>query len=172
AYASPLFETARRTLPVVTRVVGYRYEDRHEPIPAFEGGVESNGFSSGILAITAARLGDLEQYRRFLYGLIVRFHLKQNVLRALLHTRQSTEISRASLVEAANARTVAITETLVQSWDDHIRLFPCIAAQGRYRFSGLRAAGGFILSAEARDGRVRWVQVKSLHNQKLRLALP
>ncbi|MCI0624023.1 MAG: hypothetical protein L0387_20600 [Acidobacteria bacterium] len=171
-YGSALFETARRTLPVVTRVVGYRYEDRHETIPGFEGGVESNGFSSGILAITAARLGDIEQYRSFLYGLIVRFHLKQNGLRALLDTRQSSEISRASLVEAANAHTVATTETLLQSWDDHVRLFPCIAAQGRYRFSGLRAAGGFVLSAEAKDGRLRWAQVKSLFDGKLNLALP
>jgi hypothetical protein len=172
AHGSPLFEKTRRTLEPVTRLIGYRYQDRHETIPSFAGGMESNGFSSGIVTTTAARLGDREQYRRFLYGLVVRFHMKQNGLRALLDTRQSSEISRASLVEAASAQTVAISETLVQSWDDHVRLFPCIDEQGRYRFAGLRAAGGFILSGEANEGRLLWAQVKSLNGGTLRLSSP
>lgn len=169
---SPLFESARRTIPVVTRLVGFQYEDRHEPIPGFDCGVEPNGFSSGILAIAAARLNDRDLYHRILYGLIVRFHLKQNGLRALLDTRQSSEIGRASLVEAANAATVASTETLLQSWDDEIRLFGCIGSTGRYRFAGLRAFGGFVVSAGARDGETEWVQVKSLLGGPLRLVLP
>src|SRR5262249_14687114 len=148
------------------------YEDRHAAIPGFEGGVESNGFSSGIITTTAARLGDREQYRRFLYGLIVRFHMKQNGLRALLDTRQSSDIARASLVEAANVHTVAISETLVQSWEEGLRLFACIGREGRYRFAGLRAAGGFVLSGEARDGHFAWLRVTSLSGGKLRLASP
>lgn len=171
-YGSPLMEAARRTVPVVTRLLGYRYEDRHATIPNFLGGVEPNGFSSGILTINAARLGGRALYRRFLYGLIVRFHLKQNGLRALIDTRQSDDISRSSLVEAANAHTVAITETLVQSWDDHVRLFPCIEPRGRVRFAGLRAAEGFVISAEARDGVLRWARVLSLKGGKLKLAAP
>jgi hypothetical protein len=170
-HGSPLFESARRTMPVVTRLFGFRYEDRHAAIPEFEGGIEPNGFSSGILTVNAARLGDRDLYRRFLYGLIVRFHLKQNGLRALIDTRHSDAISRASLVEAANAHTTAISESLLQSWDDHIRLFPCIAGKGRVRFSGLRAAGGFVISAETVDGKLRWARVTSLHGGPLRIAL-
>jgi hypothetical protein len=172
SYGSPLFESARRTVPVVTRLLGFRYEDRHAAIPDFQGGIEPNGFSSGILTTNAARLGDRNLYERLLYGLIVRFHLKQNGLRALVDTRQSDEISRASLVEAANAHTTAITESLLQSWDDHVRMFPCIGAKGRVRFAGLRSFGGFVISAEAVDGRLRWAQVKSLVDGTLRLALP
>ena len=58
--------------------------------------------------------------------------MKQNGLRALLDTRQSSDIARASLAEAAGAQTVATAETLVQSWDDTVRLFPCIGSKGRY----------------------------------------
>jgi hypothetical protein len=171
-YGTPEFERARRTLEPVTRLFGFRYEDRHAPIPAFEGGVEPNGFSSGILTTNAARMGDRELYRRFLYGLIIRFHMKQNGLRALIDTRQSDDISRASLVEAANAHTVAITETLVQSWRDHVRLFGCIEKKGRYRFSGLRAAPGVILEGEVVDGVVRHLKVKFVAASQVKLVWP
>lgn len=171
-YGTPEIQRARGTMQAVTRLFGFRYEDRHAPIPAFEGGVEPNGFSSGILTTNAARLGDRELYRRFLYGLIIRFHMKQNGLRALIDTRQSDDISRSSLVEAANAHTVAITETLVQSWRDHVRLFNCIEKKGRYRFSGLRAATGVVLEGEAVDGAVRHLKVKCVATGKVKLAWP
>jgi hypothetical protein len=171
-YGTPEYERARRTMEPVTRLFGFRYEDRHAPIPAFEGGVEPNGFSSGILTTSAARLGGREMYRRFLYGLIIRFHMKQNGLRALIDTRQSDDISRSSLVEAANAHTVAITETLVQSWRDHVRLFGCIEKKGRYRFSGLRAAPGVALEAEAVDGTVRHLKAKCVAAGQVKLVWP
>jgi hypothetical protein len=72
-YGSTLFESARRKMPVVTTPLGFRYEDQHAAIPNFLGGVEPNGFSSGILTINAARLGDRDLYSRFLRGLVVRF---------------------------------------------------------------------------------------------------
>ncbi|MDZ4801977.1 MAG: DUF5703 domain-containing protein [Bryobacteraceae bacterium] len=169
---SKLFEAARRTVPVATRLIGYRYQDRHSTIPGFEGGLEPNGHSSGSLVIFLARLGDYEQYRRFFYGLIVRFHMKQNGLRSQTDTRHTDAVSRASLVEAANANTVATTETLLQSWPDHVRLFPCREAKGRIRFAGLRAAGGFVIAAEALNGRFQWATVKSLYGGKLRLVAP
>ncbi|MCX6621137.1 MAG: hypothetical protein NTY38_08660 [Acidobacteria bacterium] len=172
APGSEMFDSYRRTLPIVTRLAGFRWKDRHDAIPAFEGGVEPNGFSSGILTISAARLGDPTRYRDFFDRLVVRFHMKQNGLRALADTRHSDDISRASLVEAANAQTVATTETMLQSWDDHLRLFPCIQPAGKYRFHGLRGAGGFVVSAEARDGRVRWAQITSLLGGPLALVLP
>ncbi|MCX6622030.1 MAG: glycoside hydrolase N-terminal domain-containing protein, partial [Acidobacteria bacterium] len=171
-YGSPEFARSRRTLEAVTRLVGFRYEDRHAAIPDFEGGVEPNAFSSGILATSAARLGDAALYRRLLYGLVVRYHMKQNGLRALIDTRQSDDISHASLVEAANAQSAAITETLVQSWSDRVRVFPAIAPTGRYRFSGLRTEGGHIISAEAVDGRFRWVRVRFLRGGELKLVVP
>jgi hypothetical protein len=171
-YGSPLFECARRTMAVVTTPLGFRYEDRHRAIPNYLGGVEPNGFSSGILTINAARLGDRDLYRKFLYGMIVRFHMKQNGLRAVIDTRQSDEISRAPTVDPASTQTTAITETLVQSWGDHLRLFPCVPAKGRVRFSGLRAAGGFVLSGEARDGRLRSAEIHSLGAAELVLTLP
>jgi hypothetical protein len=169
---STQFEAARRTVAVVTKLIGYRYQDRHSTIPAFEGGLEPNGHSSGSLLVFLARLGEYSQYRRFFYGLIVRFHMKQNGLRSQTDIRHSDQVARASLVEAANADTTATTETLLQSWDDHVRLFPCRETKGRIRFAGLRAAGGFVISAEAENGLVKWARIQSLVGGPLQLTLP
>ncbi|MCX6622573.1 MAG: hypothetical protein NTY38_16190, partial [Acidobacteria bacterium] len=169
---SALFEAARRTVPVATRLIGYRFQDRHAAIPGFEGGLEPNGHSSGSFAVFLARLGDYQEYRRFFYGLIVRFHMKQNGLRSQTDTRHDDEVARASLVEAANANTTASSETLLQSWPDHIRLFPCRESKGKLRFAGLRAAGGFVISAQAENGRLQWAAVRSLQDGKLRLVPP
>ena len=172
-YGSAEFHAIRRTLPIVTSLFGFRYADRHETaIPGHEGGVEPNAFSSGMLAIAHARLGDVASYRRSLYGLIVRCHLKRNGLRALADPRQDHRICRAHVVEGANAHTVAITETLLQCWPDHVRLFPCVGASGVYRFAGLRAFGSFLVAARCRDGELTDAEIGSLQGGDVMIAWP
>ena len=173
AHGSPEFHAVRNTLPMVTSLFAFRFADRHDPrIPGHEGGVEPNAFSSGMLTIAQARLGEVEGYRRFLYGLIVRFHLKRNGLRALCDPRHADALCRASVVEGANSHTVAITETLLQSWPDQIRLFPCAAATGAYRFAGLRAFGGFVVSAQLEDGELSRAEIGSLCGGPIEIAWP
>lgn len=162
----------RKSLDLCTKLFGVRYQDRHATIPGFTGGVEPNGFASGIMTITAARLGDPDYFRQLFYGLIVAHNMKQNGLRALNDPRQSDDISQASLVEAANAHTVATTQRFVQSWPDQVRFFPCIEPKGVYRFAGLRAEGGFVCAGEARDGNTRWLVVQALADGVLRFHAP
>ena len=46
------------------------------------------------------------------------------------------------------------TESLLQSWEDEIRLFPCVPPGFTGRFSRFRAKGGYVVSAEMKNGRV------------------
>ncbi len=46
------------------------------------------------------------------------------------------------------------TESLMQSWSGEIRLFPCVPPGFTGSFSRFRAKGGFLVSAEMKNGRV------------------
>lgn len=59
-----------------------------------------------------------------------------------------------SVLEGGAAFLHLATETLMQSWSGEIRLFPCVPPGFTGRFSRFRAKGGYLVSAEMRNGRV------------------
>ncbi len=65
-----------------------------------------------------------------------------------------------------------IDEFLLQSVQNKIRLFPCWPADKDAKFSNLRAQGGFIVSAEFKDGRVASATIESVADKKLQLLSP
>ena len=65
-----------------------------------------------------------------------------------------------------------INEFLLQSVADKIRLFPCWPADKDAAFSRLRAQGGFIVSAEFKDGRVASATIESVADKRLQLLSP
>ena len=65
-----------------------------------------------------------------------------------------------------------ITEYLMQSVDNKIRLFPCWPKGKDAAFAGLRAQGGFIVSAEFKNGRVTSATIKSVADRQLQLLSP
>jgi hypothetical protein len=65
-----------------------------------------------------------------------------------------------------------ITEFLMQSVDDVIRVFPCWPSGVDARFSRLRAQGGFLVSAEQKDGEVTGLEITSTVGGTLRLLSP
>jgi len=65
-----------------------------------------------------------------------------------------------------------ITEFLVQSVGDTIRVFPCWPDSKNARFRRLRAQGGFLVSAEQTDGTVRHVVIESTVGGELRFLSP
>jgi hypothetical protein len=65
-----------------------------------------------------------------------------------------------------------INEFLLQSVGNKIRLFPCWPAGEDARFTGLRAQGGFVVSAEFRDGRVSLATIESGAGKELSLLSP
>jgi len=65
-----------------------------------------------------------------------------------------------------------INEFLMQSVGDTIRVFPCWPEDKDARFAGLRAQGGFLVSAEQKDGQVAHVKITSEAGETLRLLSP
>jgi hypothetical protein len=66
----------------------------------------------------------------------------------------------------------AISEFLLQSVDDTIRVFPCWPKDKDARFKNLRAQGGFLVSAEQKGGTVTQLEITPTVNGKLRLVNP
>lgn len=65
-----------------------------------------------------------------------------------------------------------VNEYLLQSVENKIRLFPCWPSDKSAKFTRLRAHGGFIVSAEFKDGRVASATIESVANKKLQILSP
>jgi hypothetical protein len=61
---------------------------------------------------------------------------------------------------------------LIQSWGGTIRVFPaCPSAWKDAVFHNLRAEGGFLVSAERKNGKTAWVRIKSLAGEPCRIQI-
>ncbi len=65
-----------------------------------------------------------------------------------------------------------ISEFLVQSVDNTIRVFPCWPPNKNARFANLRAQGGFLVSAAQEAGKITKLEITSTVGGKLRLLNP
>ena len=74
-------------------------------------------------------------------------------------------------MEATSVLTTAMNESLLQSYNDIVRVFPAFPANKSGRFT-LHAQGGFIVSSEIQSGQVQWISIKSLYGNKCNLELP
>lgn len=74
-------------------------------------------------------------------------------------------------MEAMSVLATAMNESLLQSHDGTIRIFPAFPANKSGRFT-LHARGGFIVSSEIKAGQVQWISIKSLPGNPCKLALP
>jgi hypothetical protein len=66
----------------------------------------------------------------------------------------------------------AISEFLLQGVDNTIRIFPCWPKDKDAGFTNLRAQGGFLVSAEQKDGKVTKLEITSTVGGTLRLLNP
>jgi hypothetical protein len=67
---------------------------------------------------------------------------------------------------------MAISELLVQSVGDIIRVFPAWPKDKDAEFEALRAQGGFLVSAEQKDGEVVKLDIESTVGGTLRIVSP
>ena len=70
------------------------------------------------------------------------------------------------------AASAVVSELLMQSVDDVIRLFPAWPVEKDARFVDLRAKGGFLVSSEIRNGSVPSVKIESTAGGDLQLLSP
>ena len=74
-------------------------------------------------------------------------------------------------MESMSVLATAMNESLLQSYDGTIRVFPAFKGTKTARFT-LHAQGGFVISSEIKSGEVQWIAIKSLHGNPCRLELP
>ena len=168
----PRWHKADRTYDRLTNLFAFHYQDRHRTIPGHEGGVEPNGHAAAFMLHSAARLRGWNEVRRLFHAIVVRTQLKRNGLRGICDPRQSADLCNMAISEATSGQTSGITEALVQNYSDHVRVFPNMPSSGVFRFSGLRAFGGFLLAGECLDGNVTSITIHSLLGGALRLMNP
>jgi hypothetical protein len=74
-------------------------------------------------------------------------------------------------MEAMSIMATAMNESLLQSQEGIIRLFPAFDLSKDGRFT-LHAQGGFIVSSEIKSGKIAWVAIKSINGNECKLELP
>ncbi len=74
-------------------------------------------------------------------------------------------------LECTAVLSCALNETLLQSHDGTIRIFPAVRDGATARFT-LHACGGFKVSAETDKGRILWAAVESLAGKRLTMQNP
>ena len=77
-----------------------------------------------------------------------------------------------SYLPGNGALVLAINEMLLRSLDGTLHLFSGIPSSWRAKFENLRAAGGFLISAEKQGGVIGPISIKSLAGQSCRLEVP
>ncbi len=74
-------------------------------------------------------------------------------------------------MESMSVLATAINESLFQSYDGVLRVFPAFPVRKSGRFT-LYAQDGFIVSSEIKSGEVQWICIKSLNGNPCKLQLP
>ena len=74
-------------------------------------------------------------------------------------------------MEAMSVMATAMNESLLQSQEGIIRLFPAFDLSKDGRFT-LHAQGGFIVSSEIKSGKIAWVAIKSINGNECKFELP
>jgi hypothetical protein len=85
-------------------------------------------------------------------------------------------VEAGPVIETPLACAATMNEIVLQSWSmtpfgTHIRVFPAVPDQWKdVAFENLRAEGAFLVSAVRRDGKTRFVQIKSLAGSPCRVS--
>ncbi|GLY95304.1 carbohydrate-binding protein [Actinoplanes sp. NBRC 103695] len=75
------------------------------------------------------------------------------------------------VLEYLGIHLVAVNESLMQSYNDKIRVFPAVTGDGTYRFT-LLAKDGFLVSSEREAQETKYVGLRSLHGKQARVVNP
>ncbi|MEQ8924782.1 MAG: hypothetical protein RLO81_03150 [Fulvivirga sp.] len=78
---------------------------------------------------------------------------------------------RHTSMEAMSVLTTAMNESLLQSYEGVLRIAPAFPNSKEGRFT-LHAAGGFIVSAEVRQGNIKWISIVSKYGNTCKIDIP
>jgi hypothetical protein len=125
-------------------------------------------FSSVLLSAITARLGLPEETQTHLRRCIDNF-TPSNLLNIADGNNSSTGFLQ---VEANLGFPYSVCESLLQSHDGYIRLFPATMPGSTCEFHGLQAMGAFRVSASMARGKCLWVEIYSLAGNMLKMINP
>ena len=74
-------------------------------------------------------------------------------------------------MESTSVLAASMNESLLQSHEEVIRIFPAFPDNKNGRFK-LHARGGFEISSEINSGEVQWICIKSIYGNSCKLELP
>ena len=126
------------------------------------------GYSwSGVAAMSALQ-GDGEAAAKYIDN-FMEMNKSDNDMNARIHTNTMyTEGNPVS--ETPFSLCDSIQQMVFQSWGGTIRIFPAVPGTWKnISFSDFMAVGGFLVSAERRDGKTTWVKIKSTKGEPCRL---
>ena len=119
-----------------------------------DGGSEIFGWSSAAASLLYSSMGNGDKA-------LERLRAHHNDKRFVMPNTMYIEGS--PVIECSLFAAKALQDMLLQSWGDRIRIFPAMPSEWKEAaFHDLRAEGAFLVSAARRDGKTRWVRVKSL----------
>ncbi|MHC4201485.1 MAG: discoidin domain-containing protein, partial [Planctomycetota bacterium] len=128
---------------------------------ATQGGRQIYGWSRAAASCLYSVLGDGDQA---LDSLLRHHNHKRFVMPNTMY------IEGSPVIECALFAAKSLQDMLIQSWGDTIRVFPAVPAAWRDAvFHDLRAEGAFLVSAARREGRTRWVRIRSLAGEPCRV---
>ncbi len=78
---------------------------------------------------------------------------------------------RQMSMESMSVLATAMNESMLQSYDGSLRIFPAFPSNKTGRFT-LHAEGGFVVSSEIKSGKIKWICIKSLSGNTCKLELP
>jgi len=124
--------------------------------------------STFILSVARARLSMADSYQWLRDE--VKHRLRPNGTLTL--NRLGNTINNHGHYTEQFAASMAVSELLIQSVGDIIRLFPAWPKEKGARFRSLRTQGGFLVSAEQKEGKINLVKVTATVGGRLRLLSP
>jgi hypothetical protein len=79
-------------------------------------------------------------------------------------------IEGSPVIECSLVAAESLQEMLIQSWGGVIRIFPAVPEEWKdASFQDLRAEGAFLVTAVRKDGKTKWVRIKSLAGEPCRV---
>ena len=158
-------------LPVfpAEQVTWFSPEDEKELFTRTIGSMESNGNNDAmILCHARARLSMPGTYEY----VVSSFRNRQRPNGILTLNVLGSHFNPFGHYTEQFAASAVVSELLIQSVGNIIRLFPAWPAEKDASFVNLRAKGGFLVSSEMKDGKVTHVTVTATADQDLRMLDP
>ena len=125
---------------------------------------EVGGFSGVMQTVALMRMGDAERALR-----MAQYCCEDMSPSGFITSRSAFYLQ----VDVSPGLSVLLSEMLLQSYDGILRIFPAAPpAERPVRFHGLRAQGGFLVTAERRGSTVPYVLIHSLLGTSVRLRNP